>query len=359
MTDVRITGLRVRSVIAPLTLPIRTASGVVSSAPLVLIDLETSAGITGCAYLFTYTPVVLKSVTALVESVADLITGKPLAPVALEQELKSRFRLLGYTGLVQMALAGVEMAAWDALAKLSELPLVRLLGGERRALPTYDSHSMDGIDLAVERALASQAQGFRALKTKIGYATLQEDLQVVGAIRKAVGGNLEIMVDYNQSLSVPEAIRRGRALQDLGVSWIEEPTHQQDNAGHHKIATQLDTPIQIGENWFGVEEMFPSCMAAASDLVMIDVMKIGGVSGWIRAASIAERFALPVSSHIFQEISAHLLTITPGAHWLERMDLAGAVTDPLVTFKDGMAHVSDEPGAGVRWNESQVEKYLV
>ncbi|VVE26848.1 racemase [Pandoraea capi] len=358
-SDIRMTGLRTRAVNVPLQYPVITAVGVVATAPLVLIDLETDSGVVGHAYVFTYTPLALKATQAMIDALAPLVAGQPLSPHTIEQLLQARFRLVGNTGLIRMASAGLDMAIWDAYAKTLNAPLVEVLGGRARPIPAYDSHSMDGVDLAVRRAHDASDAGYRAIKTKIGYASLAQDLDVIRAIRHAVGDHVEILVDYNQGLSVPEAIQRSRALASEGLGWIEEPTLQHDYDGHRKIREAIATPVQMGENWFGVEEMSLALKAQACDLCMPDLMKIGGVSGWLRARTLAECHGLPMSSHIFQEFSAHLLAVTPTCHWLERMDLAGPVVDSSLTFRDGHAHIGDRPGAGFVWKEDAVERYSV
>ncbi|MGF6902392.1 enolase C-terminal domain-like protein [Paraburkholderia sp. GAS348] len=359
MTDIRITGLRARAVNVPLQYPVKTAVGTVATSPLVLIDLQTNANVTGTSYLFTYTPLALKPVRQMVEELAAVVKDMPLAPYAIDQLMQSRFRLIGYTGIIRMATAGIDMAVWDAQAKLHGLPLVELLGGTARPLAAYDSHSMDGVELALKRASDAVASGFKAIKTKIGYQTLEHDLNVVRSIREVVGDAVQIMVDYNQGLTVPDAVRRGKALEQEGIAWIEEPTLQHDYVGHSTIREALQIPVQLGENWFGPEEMNKAIAARACDLCMPDLMKIGGVSGWLRASALAEQHGLPMSSHIFQEFSAHLLAVSPTCHLLERMDLAGPIVEPVLHFKDGDAHFGDAPGAGIIWREKEVNRFLV
>ncbi|CAG8863219.1 Mandelate racemase [Pseudomonas fluorescens] len=359
MSDILITGLRSRAINVPLAYPVHTAVGTVDTAPLVLIDLATSAGVVGHSYLFAYTPVALRSLKQLLDDMAQLVVNHPLAPVDLEALLAKRFCLAGFTGLIRMAAAGIDMAAWDALAKAHDMPLVRMLGASARPVPTYDSHSQDGEKLATVRAVTAAEAGFRAVKTKIGYPTLDHDLAVVRSIRNAVGDDFDIMVDYNQSLDVPAAIKRGKALQDLGVAWIEEPTLQYDYAGHQRIQQTLDIPVQMGENWLGPEDMFKALSAGACRLAMPDAMKIGGVTGWLRASALAQQFGVPMSSHLFQEISVHLLAATPTAHWLERLDLAGSVIEPTLEFVDGKAVIPDLPGVGIIWREKEIERFLI
>lgn len=359
MEDIQITGLRARAVNVPLQYPVKTAVGTVATSPLVLIDLLTNANVTGHAYVFTYTPLALKPTLQMVEGLEALVKGMPLSPHDIDRAFNARFRLVGNTGIVRIATAGIDMAAWDAKAKAHRLPLVELLGGKARPLASYDSHSMDDVELGTKRARDAVDAGFKAVKTKIGYATLEHDLKVVRAIKQVTGEAAKLMVDYNQALSVPEAKRRGRALESEGISWIEEPTLQQDYAGHASIREALKIPVQMGENWFGPDEMQKAVVSGACDLCMPDLMKIGGVTGWMKASAIAEQYSLPMSSHIFQEFSAHVLAVSPTVDLLEKMDMAGPVLQSDLHFKDGQARFGNETGAGIRWNEDAVSRFLV
>ena len=166
------------------------------------------------------------------------------------------------------------------------------------------------------------------------------------------------MVDYNQSLSVAETIDRVRVLHEESLFWIDEPTRVDDFEGHARIAEAARTPIQLGENWCGPHDMTKSLAAQASDHVMLDVMKLGGVSGWLRAASLAEASGLTASSHTFSEFSAHLLGITPTGLWLEYLDHVGTILMEPVRIKDGHALMPDRPGSGLEWNEEVIQRWL-
>ncbi|HEX9178889.1 MAG TPA: enolase C-terminal domain-like protein [Burkholderiales bacterium] len=352
--------LRVRAVNVPMRLPLQTSGGTVGIAPLALIDLHTAEGVTGCAYLFCYTPLVLKPVAQLLENLAPLIRGDPVAPLELERKLQGRFRLLGEKGLTGMAMAGIDMAAWDALARAAGMPLARLLGGEPRRIPAYNSCGLGiiGVERAAAEARELAAPGFRAIKVRLGYPDVKTDVAVVRAVKRAIGDGVELMSDYNQSLSVPEAIRRARALEGEGLYWIEEPARADDFTGHAEIRNKAGTPIQIGENWWGSREMAKSVEAGASDLGMPDAMKIGGVSGWLRAAGIAEAAGMPLSSHLFPEISAHLLAVSPTCHWLEYVDWASPVLQNPLRIEGGEAVIPDGPGTGISWDEAAVQRFL-
>lgn len=352
--------LRARAVCVPMARPLKTGGGQIALAPLVLIDLETQEDVTGCSYIFGYTPSTLSPLVHFLKEIEELIVGEPVAPLPLGEKLQGRFRLLGTQGLVTMALAGIDIAAWDIVAKAAELPLVRLLGGEERLVPAYNSCGL-GISTrehAVVEAQELVADGFHAIKVRLGYPDVETDIQVVQAIRHAVGEDILIMSDYNQSLSVPEAEHRVCRLKGEGLFWIEEPTRAEDYTGHARIREAAQTPIQIGENCWGVRDMAKALSAQSCDFFMPDAVKIGGVTGWLRAIALAEPIGMPISSHLFPELSAHLLAITPTCHWLEYMDWANAILHEPLTIKDGHAVIAGAPGNGLAWNEKSVEKYL-
>lgn len=357
--ELKITKLRARAVLAPLEHPLQTATLLIKSAPLALIDLETSGGIVGRAYLFCYAGPLLKAVVALLAELGGSIEGDALAPYDIEQKLLKRFLLPGQQGAAGMALGGIDMAAWDAAAQAAGLPLVRMLGGSVRRVPVYNSNGLGliGPERVTAEALALLEGGFRAVKLRLGYATLIEDLAAVKAARAALPDHIELMADYNQCLLPAEAEIRGRALDGEGLAWIEEPTRWDDYAGNASIATALATPVMIGESFWGSHDMAAALDAKACDYVMPDAMKIGGVSGWLRAAALAESRAMPMSSHLYPEISAHLLAVTPTAHWLEYMNWAEAILAEPFAIQNGFAVIPDRPGIGISWNEDAVRRF--
>ena len=354
-----IRSLTARAVFVPMTRPLHTSTGAIDKVPLVLIDLTTSSGAVGRGYLFCVTPLALKAQVALLDDMASLITGQPLAPIDIEQMLNKRFTLLGATGLVGMAISGIDMAAWDAQAIEAEQSLARLLGGTIRPIKAYNSCGLGlmGPEKVAREAVELLKGGFTAVKLRLGYATLEEDIAAVHAVRAAIPASVQIMTDYNQALTPAEAIRRGHALDELGLAWIEEPVRADDHAGNAQVAAALKTPVQIGENYWGPRDMARAIAARASDYVMPDLERIGGVSGWLRAAALADAAALPMSTHLFPEMSAHLMCVTPTAHWLEYVDWANPVLKTPLEIRDGCAIIRDEPGSGLDWDEVRVKQY--
>jgi mandelate racemase len=355
----KITAFHIRTCLVPLSQPHRTASGVVAASPLVLLTVDTDAGVQGHSVLFTYTPAALKPTADLLRGMEALVVGQTLAPASLWQSLHARFRLLGTQGLVGMALAGIDMALWDVLARAQELPLYALLGAAPKPLKPYGAIGYDGVAGSADAAAALAKQGFQGIKAKIGYPTLEEDIAVIRAMRQAAGDQMAIMVDYNQSLSPLEAARRLQALDGEGLTWIEEPVLAHDYAALVELARATRTPLQAGENWWGPLDFRHAFNAGVRELVMPDVMKCGGVTGWQQIASMAAVYGAPLSSHLWPEVSAHLLCASPAAHWLEYADWWNPILKEPLRISHGMVDMSDAPGSGVEFNLAAVEKYAV
>ncbi len=356
----KIQSIRARAVAAPMRRPLATSTGTLTASALLLLDLQTDAGITGRAYLFGLGTHNLKPIAALVEAMAEMVQGDAVAPFDLEKKLRQRYTLLGVHNIILFAMSGIDMAAWDALGQAQKLPLVRLLGGTPRPIPAYNSK---GLGIMPVKALAKEAEelleeGFAAVKLRLGRPHAADDLAALRAVKKAIGPDVTLMVDFNQGLTVGEAVKRGRMIDDEGgVTWIEEPVRADDFAGCARIAREVATPIQIGENFMGPEQMAQALAAGACDYAMPDVQRIGGVTGWMRAAALAQGAGMEMSSHLFPEASCHLLAVTPTCHWLEYVDWADAILEEPQRLKDGHALIPERAGLGMRWDEKAVKKY--
>jgi mandelate racemase len=355
-------GITARPVVLPLERPIVARIATITEWPVILIDLLTEEGIVGRSYLEPY---IAKSLHYLVPALNDLgsmLKGRRVAPIELFDAARKSLHFVGYEGLSMIAASGLDMAAWDALAKAAKLPLCVLLGGSIGPVKSYNSN---GLWLKAPAAVAEEAiqlreeGGFAGLKLRLGRDRAADDLATLDAVRKAVGDDVELMVDFNQGLDLAEALRRCHMIDGQGLAWIEEPILYDNLDGHAQLAAELSTPIQIGENFYGPRAMHSALQKKACDLVMPDFMRIGGVTGWIRAAAIAGAAGIPVSTHLYPEVAAHMMRVTETAHWLEWQDW----TDPLLqrpyVVKDSLLHIPDVPGIGLDWNEDAVKRYLV
>jgi mandelate racemase len=358
----RIESIRARAVAVPMKRPLATSTGALTAAALLLIDLETDGGIVGRSYLFGLGKHNLPPIAKLVEAMADMLKGDPVAPFDIERKLRARYTLLGVHNIVLFAMSGIDMAAWDALGQALGQPLARLLGATPRPIPAYNSKGLGIMPLEplAKEALELLAEGFSAVKLRLGRPEAREDLRAIREVKKAIGPNVILMVDFNQALSVAEALKRGRMIdEEGGVYWIEEPVRADDFAGSARLAREIATPIQIGENFMGPEQMAQALAAGACDFVMPDAQRIGGVTGWMRAAALAQGAGMEMSSHLFPEASCHLLAATPTCHWLEFVDWAAPVLQDPVQVKDGHVPVPERPGLGMTWDEKAVKRFAV
>lgn len=343
----------------PMTYALGTSAATVRSAPLLLVDLETNEGVTGRAYQFCYRAAAAPAIIRFLDDILDAVKNEVVAPADLWAALSKRYTLIGVQGIVRMAMALVDVAGWDALGQAAALPLARLLGGTPRPIPAYNSN---GLGLMATAVLADEAErllegGFRAVKLRLGYRTLEEDLAAVRAVRKRIPDDVALMVDYNQALGVEEAIARARLLDGEGIYWIEEPIRHDDFKGCAEIAAAAATPVQIGENFSQVYDMEKALDARACDYVMPDLERIGGVTGWQRASALAAKAGMPMSSHLYPEVSVQLLAVTPTAHWLEYVDWMHPLLAEPLTIVNGMATAPERPGLGLAWNEEMVGRF--
>jgi mandelate racemase len=290
-----------------------------------------------------------------------MIKGDAVNPAQIAAKLAQRFKLIGTTGIIGMALSGLDVVCWDALSVAAGIPLAEFLGGVRKPIPAYNSN---GLGLMAPEACADEAEellegGFRAVKLRLGYPTFAADLAAVRAVRKRLPDHVEIMADYNQALPPADAMTRCLALDQEGLLWIEEPIRHDDYAGCARLAKEVSTPIQIGENFWGPHAMEDALRAHAADLMMPDLCRIGGVTGWLAAASLAANAEMRLSSHLFPEVSVSLLSVTPTSHWLEYVDWASPILAQPFPLIGGTMQAPDRPGTGVSWNSDAVKKYRV
>jgi len=357
-TTPEIRSVKARAIVVPLKRLLKNAFGVFEAAPLVLIDVATDQGVTGRSYIFAYSKVTLRPLVHLIEEIGRDLLGQAIAPFDLMAAMDAEFRLLGWQGLVGMAVSGLDMAFWDALGQAADKPVVELLGGSARPIRAYDSYGV--VDpKADERDLRrSLDQGFRGIKIKGGDGDAANDERVVRGVRALLGPDIALMLDFNQSLDPAEAVRRIARLAPYDLTWIEEPVPQENLSGHAKVRENSPIPIQAGENWWFPRGFSEAIAAQASDFIMPDLMKVGGVTGWLNVAAQAEAASIPMSSHLFAEASAHMLAVTPTAHWLEVLDFAGAILNNPIEIVDGTL-TARGPGLGLSWNEAAVSKYSV
>ena len=334
--------IRARPVVLKLKRSVIARIATITDWPLILIDLFTNEGVVGRSYLEPYTMKAMKYLVPALHDLGDMLKGRELAPVELYELARKSLHFVGYQGLSMIAVSGLDLAAWDARAKAANVPLCVYLGGSIGPVRAYNSN---GLWLKEPRAVAAELielrdeGGFTGLKLRLGRDRLRDDLATIEAVRNAVGNDTALMIDFNQGLNLADALQRCHAIDDLGLTWIEEPIVYDNFDGFAQLAAELKTPIQIGENFYGPRDVHTALQKKACDFVMPDFMRIGGVTGWLRAAAIAGAAGIPVSTHLYPEVAAHVMRVTETAHWLEWQDWADPILLKPYDIKDGLLHI--------------------
>ena len=349
--------LTARPVVLKLERPVVARIATITDWPLILIDLETEQGIVGRTYLEPYTPKAMRYLVPALHDLGDMLKGHSIAPLDLYTAARKSLHFVGYEGLSMIAVSGLDMAAWDAVSKAANVPLCVLLGGSVGPVKAYNSNGLwlqAPADVAAEAVELRDEGGFQGLKLRLGRERIADDLATIEAVRQAVGDDIHLMVDFNQGLDLAEALERCRMIDDLGLAWIEEPVVYDNLDGYAKLTADLKTPVQIGENFYGPRELHKALQRNACDLVMPDFMRIGGVTGWMRAAAIAGAQGVPMSTHLYPEVAAHVMRVTETAHWLEWQSWADPILRKPYEVEDGHLQIPDVPGVGLEWDEEAV-----
>jgi mandelate racemase len=352
----------VRVIQVPLRRPIVAKLGEFRHFPFILTDVHTKEGVIGHSYLEPYRLTATKSIVALIEDMADQQRGKPLAPFDRFEEAMRSLHLLGRQGVTLIAMAALDMAMWDALAKALGLPLVVMLGGTVGPVRAYNTNGLwlIPIERLADEASSLVAEGdFKAIKIRLGRDNVKDDLKAIAEVRRAVGDDIILMSDFNQGLSFNAALRRLHQLDDQGLEWFEEPIAFDDFANSARLANELKTPLQIGENIYGPRHFMQAVASGAADCYMPDLERIGGVTGWLRSAAIAGAAGLPMSTHLYPEFSAHLMRVTETADWLEWRDWGNPFLAEPFEIRDSAIHIPDRPGAGIAWDEAAVKRFAI
>jgi mandelate racemase len=361
-TDLVVRSVRTHHLSLPL--PRHYVSGIhdYRSTENVLLEIDVGDAV-GVGYAFAFLPQHACGIRALLTDLAETLVGRSVDDVrAVWGELWTRIDFVGQTGLSVIALAAVDMALWDLLGKRAGLPLYRLLGAAHESLPVYASGGWFTYDKAelVEEAHAFAAAGYAGYKIKIGHRDPSVDLDRVEHLTAAVGGEIDVMVDVNQAWSVEVAIPVGRQLQQLGVSWIEEPVASRDIEGTGRVRAALDVPVAAGESVFTRDGFGRLIDGRGADVLMPNVARCGGPSQFMQVATLADSHHLPISSHTYTEVSSHLMAACPNAGMVEYIPgWWDELFDQAPRVRDGAIAPNDAPGLGITFADRAIEEYSV
>ena len=357
----KITAIRTMTAEMPLDEPVVTAIHDIRSIGYALVFIDTDAGVTGEGHLISVGARHLAPLETMTAGLGSALVGEDAHRVeALWHKLWGEVNYFGQKGVALFALSALDMALWDARGKALGQPAHRLLGSCRSAVRAYHSGGLwlsRSRDELVAEAKGYLAEGFRAMKMRLGKPRWQEDVERAEALRDALGPDVLLMADANQGFDAAHALRLGRELDPLDLAWFEEPVPAYDVAGHAALVAALDTPIATGESEYARYGFRPLIEAKAADVLMPDLGRVGGVSEFVRVAHMAQAWDLPVSPHLYSEASLQLCGALQNCALLEYMPWTAAIFREGIVLRDGMAEVPDRPGLGFALDLDKLEGY--
>jgi L-alanine-DL-glutamate epimerase-like enolase superfamily enzyme len=362
---VKITGGRTRIISTPtdnpLVVGLPPAAG---TRDFVTLELQTDAGLVGVGLTF-FGGALTGALRAAVEALVQLCIGEdPCHVEAIAARAHAAAGSAGPGGIYTLALSAVDIACWDLRGKAEGKSVCELLGGLRQRVPTYASgallrqHPVDYLREAGPRLIG---MGFRQMKMQCGSEpTLAASVERVRVMREAIGPDVDLMCDINQLWSVPHALRAGERIEEYGLFWLEDPVAHDDFAGLASVADALVMPIAAGEYHYGIVPFRHLLEARSIDIVMIDLLRVGGITQWMKVAGMAQAFNRPVVSHLIPEIHRHLVAAVPNGLTVEYMPWTHHLWTQFPSVEaDGSLAVPTAPGLGLEFDADALARYEV
>jgi L-alanine-DL-glutamate epimerase-like enolase superfamily enzyme len=336
---------------------LQTATFPITSLDTVLVRVRTTGGHEGVAWSFVFGADAASSVAAMVRHLAELAIGRDAGSTEAVRHLWQRISraagFFGRAGITALAMSAIDTACWDIAGQAAGLPVWRLLGGESGTVETYASQGLwldRTRDELAEEARGLVEQGFHAVKMRAGLPDPDEDVARVAAVREAIGPGVKLMVDANQAWNLKDTLTMARRLEEYDLFWLEEPMDYESLTDYAAARPRIPMPLCTGESNWLPGEIDTLARHRAADYLMPDLMRMGGITGWLDAAHAATDARLPVTPHLFMEHCAHLAAALPNVVWQEYQPWWQNLMQTPLTVKDGRIVLPDEPGFGIHLN---------
>ena len=329
----------------------------------VTLRVGTDAGIEGIGYTF-FGAALTGALKAAVDALGELAIGEdPMRTEAVAAKLRTAAAGSGPGGILTLALSAIDIALWDIRGKALNLPLWRMVGGHRERVPTYASGALMRtfpLEHLVKAAHRLVEKGFRQMKTQLalpGDTSPAIEVDRIRKVRESIGPGIDLMCDINQRWRVEQAIDIGSRIEDVRLFWLEDVTTADDYQGLARVADALATPVCGGEYLYGPAPFRQMMEARSVDIIMIDLMRSGGITGWLKIAGMAEAYNLPVVSHLVPEIHVHLIAAIPNGLTVEYMPWTFPLFEEVPQPVKGELSVPKKPGLGLKFDEAALKRY--
>jgi len=329
----------------------------------VALTIRTDEGVEGIGISF-FGGALMGALKTAIDTLGALTVGEdPLDIEAIVGKLRAAAGMSGPGGIFTLALAAIDIALWDIKGKVFNLPLSRLLGGYRQRVPTYASGALMRhfpLDAVAKAGAKLVEKGFRQMKTQLalpGDTSAEKEVERMRVPRDAIGPDIDLMCDINQRWDVRQAISIGSRVEQFNLFWLEDVTTHDDYAGLARVAEALATPVAGGEYVYGLAPFRHMLEARSVDIVMIDVLRSGGITGWMKIAGMAEAFNVPVVNHLCPEISVHLVAAIPHGLTVEYMPWSAKLFEEVPQPVKGELTVPAKPGLGLKFDKAALKRY--
>jgi L-alanine-DL-glutamate epimerase-like enolase superfamily enzyme len=329
----------------------------------VALTIRTDEGVEGIGISF-FGGALMGALKTAIDTLGALTVGEdPLDIEAIVGKLRAAAGMSGPGGIFTLALAAIDIALWDIKGKVFNLPLSRLLGGYRQRVPTYASGALMRhfpLDAVAKAGAKLVEKGFRQMKTQLalpGDTSADKEVERMRVLRDAIGPDIDLMCDINQRWDVRQAISIGSRVEQFNLFWLEDVTTHDDYAGLARVAEALATPVAGGEYVYGLAPFRHMLEARSVDIVMIDVLRSGGITGWMKIAGMAEAFNVPVVNHLCPEISVHLVAAIPHGLTVEYMPWSAKLFEEVPQPVKGELIVPAKPGLGLKFDKAALKRY--
>jgi L-alanine-DL-glutamate epimerase-like enolase superfamily enzyme len=359
----KITGLQTHLVKLP-SAP--TLAGIADKADqytFITLQLRTDEGVEGIGVSF-FGGGLAATLKSAVDQLGALTVGEdPLRPEAVVEKLRGAAKGSGPAGIFTLACTAIDVALWDIKGKALNQPVWKLLGGFRDRVPTYASGALTR-DLTLDEVVSAGPKlvdkGFKQMKTQMalpGKTNARIEADRMRRVRESIGPDIDLMCDINQRWSVQQAISFGKRVEEVGLYWLEDVTACDDFDGLARVSAALDTPVAGGEYLYGPVPFRHMMEARSVDIVMVDLMRAGGITQWMKIAAMAEAFNLPIVSHLVPEIHVHLVAAVPNGLTVEYMPRSRGLYKETPKIEDGMLVVPQKPGLGLEFDPEIFKRY--
>lgn len=331
----------------------------------VTLQVQTDEGLEGIGITF-FGGALTATLKSAVDQLGALVIGEdPLRTEAIAGKLRAAASSAGPGGIFTLAMSAIDIALWDIKGKAQNLPVWQLIGGSRERVPTYASGALMRhfpLDHVVKAAPRLVEKGYRQMKMQLalpGDTSPEREVERARLVRESIGPNIDLMCDINQRWSAHQAIDIGRRIEDVHLYWLEDVTVHDDYDGLARVTEALATPVAGGEYVYGITPFRHMLEARSVDIVMIDVLRAGGITQWVKIAGMAEAFNLPVVSHLLPEIHVHLIAAVPNGLTVEYMPWSLKLYEEAPMMERGELVVPRKPGLGLRFDRDVLKRYEV